>query len=332
MKIGENVSISVIIPAYNAESTIRKAVDSVLMQTVSIREIILIDDGSTDQTAILCDEFEKQFESIRVIHTDNRGAAAARNTGLEAATGSLIGFVDSDDWIEPQMYEVLSRALIENDADLSACGVIQETEYGPFPDNDQDGTTVIAKGMECYRAISASNGVRGYFWNKLFRRNLIRNKIDESVLQCEDLLFLAQYLRNVRKIVYVRKPLYHYKRLEKAGHEYGNRDLSVMDAYEKILGIYLKEAPEYAPFIEYKVLKIYLNYRARSRIVSEKDPAIMEKIDSGVRSHFRQVFFSADVPLPGKANICFTYLLPRISVKLKKHILSRRHEKGQWES
>ena len=332
MKIGENTSISVIIPAFNAEGTIGKAVDSVLKQTIPIHEIILIDDGSTDRTAILCDAFEKQFKSVRVIHTGNRGAAAARNTGLEAATGSLIGFVDSDDRIEPQMYEVLSSAMIENDADLSACGVIQETEYGSFPDRDQDGKTVISEGTECYRAVSASSGVRGYFWNKLFKRDLIRNQIDESVLQCEDLLFLAQYLRNVRKIAYVRKPLYHYKRVEKAGHEYGHRDLSLMDAYEKILGIYLKEAPEYEPFIEYKVLKIYLNYRARSRIVSEKDPVIIKRIDSGVRSHFRQVLFSADVPLPGKANICFTYLLPGISVILKKLILSRRHEKGQWES
>ena len=325
-------SISIIIPAYNADNTIQKTVDSILNQTIPIHEIILIDDGSTDQTAILCDVFERQFESIRVIHTNNRGASAARNTGLQVATGSLIGFVDSDDWIEPNMYEVLSRAMIENDADLSACGVIQETKNGPFPDDDQDGTTVIIEGTECYRAISALNGVRGYFWNKLFKRELIQKRIDEIVLQCEDLLFAAHYLKNVKRIAYVRKPLYHYTRQEKADHRYNTRDLSLMDAYEKILGIYREEDPEYAPIIEYRVLKIYLNYRARSRIVSEKNPTIMKKIDNGVKSHFRQVLSSVDIPLAGKVNICLTYLLPRASINIKKHILSRRHAKGQWES
>ena len=331
MKMRDNISISVIIPAYNAENTIQKAVDSVLNQTIPIHEIILIDDGSADRTAILCDEYEKKFESIRVIHTGNRGASAARNTGLEAATGLFIGFVDSDDWIEPQMYEFLSRSLIKNDADLSACSVTQETEYGTFPDNDHDGMTVITEGTECYHAICQSEGVRGYFWNKLFKRNLIKNEIDESVLQCEDLLFLAQYLKNVRRIAYVRKPLYHYTRQEKR-YSYNFRSLSLMDAYEKLLAIYQDEAPQYVPIIEYRALKIYLNFRARSRIAAENDQMVVKKINNGVNKHFRKVLLSSKVSLMEKANICFTFFLPKTAIKIKRQILTRRHVKGQWES
>ena len=170
-----------------------------------------------------------------------------------------------------------------------------------------------------------------YFWNKLFKRNQIKNEIDESVLQCEDLLFLAQYLKNVRRIAYVRMPLYHYTRQEKR-YSYNSRSLSLLDAYEKLLVIYIDEAPQYASIIEYRALKIYLNFRARSRIAAENDQMVVKQINNGVNKHFRQVLFSTEVPLKGKANICFTFFLPKTVIKIKRQILTRRHVKGQWES
>ena len=105
-----------------------------------------------------------------------------------------------------------------------------------------------------------------------------------------------------------------------------------MDAYEKLLVIYRHEAPQYAPIIEYRALKIYLNFRARSRIAAESDQMVVKKINDGVSKHFRQVLFSTEVPFMEKANICFTLFLPRAAIMIKRHILTYKHAKGQWES
>ena len=108
--------ISVIVPVYNVELYLRKCLNSVVNQTYRDLEILIIDDGSTDGSGEICDEYRKD-ERVRVFHTDNRGLSCARNLGLDNATGEWIGFVDSDDWIEPDMYEVLIRRAEETGAD-----------------------------------------------------------------------------------------------------------------------------------------------------------------------------------------------------------------------
>ena len=118
--------ISVIVPVYKVEPYIHQCVDSILKQTYKDLEIILIDDGSPDRCGDICDEYERKDKRVRVFHTENRGLSAARNLGLREATGEYIGFVDSDDWIEPEMYEVLLRRLEETGADVSVCGMWYE--------------------------------------------------------------------------------------------------------------------------------------------------------------------------------------------------------------
>ena len=101
--------ISVIVPVYNVEPYLRKCLDSIIGQTYKDLEIIIIDDGSTDCSGKICDEYEERDGRLKVFHTENKGLSAARNLGLDNATGDWIGFVDSDDWIEPDMYEVLLK-------------------------------------------------------------------------------------------------------------------------------------------------------------------------------------------------------------------------------
>ncbi len=324
--------ISIIIPAYNAEKTIERAVNSVLCNRsadFSI-EIIVINDGSTDLTPEICNRLSEE-KGIRVIHTENHGTAAARGIGIREAKGDYIGFVDSDDWIEPNMYRLLLQAMIEQQADLAACGVIQETEYGCFRDKE-DGFLLISEGKTIYRDILCSDGFRGYLWNKLYKRELLPFPADHTIAKCEDLLLNAAYCENVRKAVYLPIPLYHYTRNNYLAGGYTKRDLTLMDAYEAVLSIYQKEAPQYAYIPEQNVLKIYLHFRARAKSIHEKDDALLQKINKGIKAHFRSVMGEKEVPLKTKGNICVTYLFPKATLWAKRIVLRYRHKLGIWES
>ena len=112
--IGEKPMITIIVPVFNVEQYLPKCVDSIINQTYSNLEILLIDDGSQDRCGEICDEYAKKDSRIQVFHTKNRGLSVARNLGLQEAKGEYIGFVDSDDWIEPDMYEVLLSKMRES--------------------------------------------------------------------------------------------------------------------------------------------------------------------------------------------------------------------------
>ena len=118
--------ISIIVPVYKVEPYIHQCIRSILNQTYRDIEILLIDDGSTDKCGEICEEYARIDSRIQVFHTENKGLSAARNLGLMEAKGEYIGFVDSDDWIEPDMYESLLRQLGESEADISACKIWDE--------------------------------------------------------------------------------------------------------------------------------------------------------------------------------------------------------------
>lgn len=114
--------ISVIIPVYNSEKFLDACIDSIVKQTYQNFEIILVDDGSTDDSPSLCDQYAAQDKRIKVIHQDNQGVSAARNNGLDLATGDLVSFIDSDDTLDEDMYELLVKLFEENSADITHCG------------------------------------------------------------------------------------------------------------------------------------------------------------------------------------------------------------------
>lgn len=326
--------ISVIIPAYNAEKTIERAVHSIVCNRSADTaiEIVIIDDGSTDATALICDRFSHD-SMIHVIHTKNHGMAAARNAGLLEAKGEYIGFVDSDDWVESDMYQILLKAMTEQQADLAACGVIHETEEGSFRDED-DGAMIISRAPYIYRDILLSTGFRGYQWNKLYKKEYIFIEADSGITQCEDLLFNARYCEHVSKAVYVRTALYHYARkdVNTDDYSYTERSLSLMDAHEKLYALYLDKAPQYAYIPEKNALKAYLHFRARAKLVHETDDLLLNKISSGIKAHCRNVMSEKKISLKTKGNIFATYLFPRTILRVKRILLRLRHKQGCWES
>ena len=206
-----NDLISVIVPVYNVEPYLRKCADSILAQTYTNLEVILVDDGSPDNCGAICDEYAARDERVRVIHKENGGLSDARNAGLNIMNGSYVAFVDSDDWIEPEMYERLMSIMHRYHADMAFGGVtddcIREGQYVSVKTSDY-GETPCAED-----AIAA---MRRYFygswaaWDKLYRADLFRT-IRYPVGEInEDEAIVLQLLDQCERVCYTNEVFYHY--------------------------------------------------------------------------------------------------------------------------
>lgn len=167
--------ISVIVPVYRVEQYLEKCIESIVNQTYSNLEILLVDDGSPDRCPELCDAWAERDTRIRVVHQPNGGLSAARNSGMAAATGEYIGFVDSDDYLAPDMYEKLLQLSIESGKDISACGVQmlwENSERAAVLTSDFSGTLTNEEAME---EIIKEDKLKMPVWNKLYRREVIQD-------------------------------------------------------------------------------------------------------------------------------------------------------------
>lgn len=166
--------LSIIVPVYNVEKYINQCIDSILNQTLNDFELILINDGSTDKSGIICDEYCKIDSRIKVIHKENGGLSSARNAGIDASRGRYIGFVDSDDWIEKDMYEVLYKNIEEYQSDISICGMNRVTNNQYIKQYDTGKLEVLNK-VEAMEKLLQGREIRDYFCDKLYRRELFDN-------------------------------------------------------------------------------------------------------------------------------------------------------------
>lgn len=202
--------VSIIVPVYNVSEYVGKCLDSLLRQTYQNIEIIVVDDGSTDDSGEICNQYAVEYpDKIKVIHTENHGLSAARNVGLKAANGEYIAFVDSDDWVEPEMIEVLLRNLLDSNVNISSCGVKHDFNNGADLLNKTLDTRKCYQ-RELFKEIIENHNVYGYVWNKLFKRSVLGNlQFDETLMSCEDIDFTVRYAGNCKSGVYTLSELYH---------------------------------------------------------------------------------------------------------------------------
>ncbi len=202
--------ISVIVPVYNVEKYLKKCVESIQNQTYKNLEIILVDDGSPDNCPQICDKLAEMDDRIWTVHRVNGGQSAARNSGLSVAKGEWIAFVDSDDYIDNDMYEKLYQAVEDDQADLAVCGARIVNEVGDLLSPCKgDGEVKCYVGNEGYEQLIPT--LNNSAWNKLFKKELIGELLfPVGCVHGEDFIFLLEYLRNVKKIVIVDKEKYNY--------------------------------------------------------------------------------------------------------------------------
>jgi len=208
--------VSIIVPVYNAQGTLERCMSSILGQTWRNIEVIAVDDGSADGSGSLLDAFAGRDARVHVVHTENRGVSAARNTGLSLARGAYIGFADADDWMEPDMIRQLVGWLEREQADIAVCGwELHTTDNASRRTGTAHAEALVMTPQEAWMAALVPAGFMGYVHNKLFRASLLGRgdgalRFNESLHVCEDLLFVLSCLKSASLVVYDPTPCYHY--------------------------------------------------------------------------------------------------------------------------
>lgn len=325
-----NEMISIIVPVYNVSAYIGKCLDSLTEQTYQNVEIIVVDDGSTDNSGEICNQYMKKFpDKIRCIHTKNHGLSAARNVGINYANGKYIAFVDSDDWVEPEMFEILLHNLIENDADISSCGM--KVDYDEEKKMLYKTTNICnCEQRELFANILDNSKVYGYVCNKLFIRSKIGNvRFDENLMSCEDMDFTVRYAKNCKKGVYTLSEYYHYRQRKDSmtgEFNYNPRKLSVIYAYEKIMPIYEEICPECLHILRKNYLKININVLGRMKNSVFQDRKIELMLLKNISSVYEKVIKDKEISILTRFNIRLSYKYPGMMLKIKQIILKRRYK------
>lgn len=220
--------ISIIVPVYNAQKYIKRCVESIVNQSYQKWELILIDDGSKDDSSLICDELKQADSRIHVIHTVNQGASAARNRGLDEAAGDYITFVDADDWVEPNHLEVLVNQ-IDSDVDLCINSFIADLYYGSRPYQYKEVKTQDnIESINAFFTILLQHSQ--FLWNKLFKSNIINDnhiRFNTSISLGEDNIFILEYLNYIRGLSASSVCTYHYDQIDENPFSLGRRKRSV---------------------------------------------------------------------------------------------------------
>lgn len=208
MKLPE---VSIIVPIYNSEKYLSRCIDSIISQTFSNFECVLIDDGSTDSSLFICEHYHQSDDRIIVIHQENEGLSVARNRGIETARGKYICFVDSDDYIQKDMCEILVDAVNRSDADVVFCGYTENNKVRSLCIEDfifsNNSTIEIVHYLEMRQAF-------GLAWNKIYKKTILDTysiRFPIAIKFGEDMIFNLQYFRHIKKAYISSNCLYHYR-------------------------------------------------------------------------------------------------------------------------
>jgi len=234
--------VSIIIPVYNTELYLEQCLGSVINQTYENLEILCINDGSTDKSGEICERYAQNDSRVKVFHKENGGVSSAKNIGLKNSTGKYVSFVDSDDWIEPDMVEILHKAAEETSNEIVVCNYSKVTneQIEPITNRKTIPTGTITGADMILFALKRDNymGFCGYTWNKLFLRERIKNLFfDEKINYGEDVLFFAQVtLSSGCRGIYINKSLYHYRQRESSIAHTKNNDIKthILKSYKRI--------------------------------------------------------------------------------------------------
>ncbi len=262
--------LSIIIPVYKVEPYLRKCIDSVLAQSYANLEIILVDDGSPDGCSVICDEYSYRDNRVKVIHQSNAGVSMARNDGLFLATGDFIGFVDSDDWIEPDMYEYLMKLIVENQSDISGADFF--IDRNDFVDTQVDKVSVYEHTRQTALAsLVLKQDVNVNVINKVFAKKLfVDNIFPPGVPIAEDELVTIRSIAKAKIIIQSNKKVYHY--ITRPGSamntSFLNEEISNMNQEHFLYFAMMEALPEKRQYADY--IQIQCDMDFVTRLVSEK--------------------------------------------------------------
>lgn len=279
----DKAMVSFIIPVYNVENFLSQCIESIVNQTIPSWELILVDNGSTDSSGAICDEYTKQDDRITVVHQENKGPASARNIGLKKAVGEWIAFIDSDDWIETDYIEKLSQYM-NKDCEIIFFAYDIVTEHGKKVVLDKHAKVAEISQFEMRvlekQSIDTGAGnehtvvgkYRGQVWSKLYRKQfLLDNDLyaRENLMRSQDVMFNLEVYGKAKKGMFVPEVLYHYRKLHNSlCHSFNERQTEFLTAFVEEMGKYLRETGKIEEYSqEYKLRAViamanccFLNY------------------------------------------------------------------------
>ena len=298
-----NKKIDIIIPVYNVKKYLRKSIYSIISQHYNNISVILVDDGSTDNSGEICDEYALKYDFIKVIHTKNHGVSHARNIGLEHVTNDYVYFMDSDDYIEPNFLGKLMEQISKDDSDIvggsfvvddgdNISKMLLEQDTNIF-----DRTEII---KEIFSPKDESHKVQNWsLWDKLFKKELVTSvRFNESISMSEDMLFLWQVMKKCHKFSYV--PLFGYHYVMRSGSATHSTDAKIafFDAVTLLYYDIVNESLEIKNTIEelYSICLIYdlwtmLRYKTVERELDIK------KAQNFLRQNFLHLLFNKNMTM-----------------------------------
>ena len=312
--------ISVIVPIYNVEKYLKKCVDSIIAQTYSNLEIILVDDGSPDSCGAICDEYAEKDSRIKVVHKENGGLSSARNAGLDIATGEYIGFVDSDDYIASNMYENLFLALYGAERAISNCMYVRVTESGDIYPSVVPHTEYEIFSSEKFLEELLLHVGDVSVCTKLFLRDVIGElRFAEGVLN-EDLLFMVEIIEKIDDVRFVGKVGYHYYIRE--GSTSSGYGKAIVDMQKNSLWV-LDIVRERHPNLKQQAMRFALHQNmayllALPRELATRKNESYRSAKRFIRKNAFQGLFNKYLRFKFKIVVCALALMPREIARLKR--------------
>lgn len=311
--------ISVVVPVYNVEPYLRKCLDSILSQTIQLDEIILVNDGSTDGSGRICDEYERKHENITVIHKPNGGLSSARNAGIEVAKGELIAFIDSDDWIEPDYFELLYEGIKGHDADISVVQFSKETNFDKIEYvSDTSHDWQVADRYEAMELLFSEKIIGFSACNKLYRARLFEGiRYPEGRLM-EDKATTYKLIHRSGKIAINRSKKYHYYLRENSiiRGDFNKKNFDSLDIHEDIISFIDNHYPQLSTVVRgryvYEAVRI-LFMMVRSRYIDKKD---YKRCTAIVSKNIRHFYSVRNFDMRIKALVAIVFLFPWLPIRL----------------
>lgn len=307
--------ISVIVPVYNVENYLRKCLESIINQTYKNLEIILIDDGSTDNSGKICDEYAAKDNRIKLIHKPNGGLSDARNAGLEIAKGEYIGFVDSDDWLELNAYEIMLGAIFKNDFDIAICGYVVEFKNKKIM-RALDSNTLIGN-EKILNTLFYNKNFPNAVWCKLYKREIFRKLRFPVGKIYEDMLIKFDILKNSTKIIIISEILYHYRQRENSIMHHVNIDKSIekinvcKDIIKKVQNE--NKTVELAAYAQlYKHYVYMIDDILTLKFSKIEEQKMIREISNEIRKNFKNILLNKNISHKAKIG----YILLSIDWKL----------------
>lgn len=328
IRVDKKPLISVIVPVYNVEKYIRQCVDSILMQTYENLEIILVDDESPDNCPQICEEYAKTDSRVRVIHKKNGGLSDARNAALDIAQGEFVGFVDSDDWIESDMFEYLMNGLVNYQADISCCEVINVYKYRMQYKNIKND--IVYSSKETLQQMF-SDQMENYACNKLYKKELWDNIRYPVGKNFEDILTIYKIVEKAEKIAVLKEGKYYYRRREDSIS--GNRDFknrlhiytAIIERYEDVV----QRMPEFCVPLFHRVWEYYISELSEEIIMKpekrEENLKLLKLMAPFVEKHMNEIADAMNMKKNGRLKMKYfsegTIEGCKVSLKYHKKIV-----------